>query len=426
MTAKVKTTYELLYENPSYGNGPSLQGVTDWGHMRLDTPPKIITDFGCGRGGLADVVVGWERYQGIDIVETLPRKETETKVFAVYDLTNLTDDIGYADTGYCLDLMEHIHEADIPAVIKGIVENCDRVIWAIALNPAKHNDEFGDNLHVTLQDAEWWVKAMSEHTVIVDSMAIPGYLWMVTGTCCHEIACVVPDFPNLRRAPDGTYYLPRNNAVIEKQLDAILVRKPNQLVWRAGMPVHMAATTLKGLHVGAKLQIVGKGPSLDNLTREDLDVGAVVIGINEATLKLQELLKPNEFIHMQQDVGVDVKVDPKTLVVCHLKIANRFGPNKKVIHEDMGSFPPGLTAVEAIYLGHVMGCTEIEMLCFDACVDRNTGYANIVGYQPKMVAQHGSERFLRHRVTLEQAAGGIPISFRLPHPPESSPDITEQ
>lgn len=58
----------------------------------------------------------------------------------------------------CSDVLEHIPERDVPAVIATLFGHAKSFVWAsVCCRPAKKIFEDGTNLHVTLHDMAWWM-----------------------------------------------------------------------------------------------------------------------------------------------------------------------------------------------------------------------------------------------------------------------------
>lgn len=61
----------------------------------------------------------------------------------------------------CTDVLEHIAEDDLPAIMEHIVELLDRSAWCfvyfhVSCLPAKKTFADGRNVHLTIKPTEWW------------------------------------------------------------------------------------------------------------------------------------------------------------------------------------------------------------------------------------------------------------------------------
>ena len=66
----------------------------------------------------------------------------------------------------CKDMLEHVEEVDIPAVLHLFKQKSDQFFFTI---PLGDNDRFRireyevDITHVTKKDEEWWIKTFEKH-----------------------------------------------------------------------------------------------------------------------------------------------------------------------------------------------------------------------------------------------------------------------
>ena len=61
-----------------------------------------------------------------------------------------------------------------------------------------------------------------------------------------------------------------------------------------------------------------------------------------------------------------------------------------------------LSAKVAMHIANIMGIQNLYFYAFDACLNKNTGYAKKIGYLPDLAGS--PKRFLGHRVILESTA----------------------
>jgi hypothetical protein len=76
------------------------------------------------------------------------------------------------DLGVCTDVMEHIIEPELPRVVERITEHCGEVIYKIA---NFRSVWFGENLHPTRRDAEWWAEMLTSNGGTVERLDIPSH-----------------------------------------------------------------------------------------------------------------------------------------------------------------------------------------------------------------------------------------------------------
>ena len=142
----------------------------------MDTvkPPRNATfiDFGAGTGRAGHKA--WQ--QGLDVTlvdfidhcldDNVRDDLCDTLKFVNHDLTKPIDLRG--DYGYCADVMEHVPESDVDAVLRNMLTNCREVFF----NISTVEDHFGDELemgplHVTVRPYSWWLNKFAEFECIV-------------------------------------------------------------------------------------------------------------------------------------------------------------------------------------------------------------------------------------------------------------------
>lgn len=138
-------------------------------------PNETLIDFGCG-SGRADLTL---RQKGLKItlvdiaVNCLNADVKEALLPGFLDfvegcLWDLPADLKPADYFYCCDVMEHIPEEKVDAVLENIKA---KNIKGGFFNIATYRDGFGaligEELHLTVKDAQWWLDKLSKHWRII-------------------------------------------------------------------------------------------------------------------------------------------------------------------------------------------------------------------------------------------------------------------
>jgi hypothetical protein len=147
---------------------------------------------------------------------------------------------------------------------------------------------------------------------------------------------------------------------------------------------------LKDKHLGQTAWIIGKGPSLAYLTKEDIGEGPV-IAINESIIKIESLDLSNPTYSMQKDGGRRRKYFPSDSPECDcspncdgcqymtkpkkatLLVHNReslfcfpdYSPRYVFDWRDLGMPRNDISLVTAIRMGQFMGCTSFKFVCCD-------------------------------------------------------------
>lgn len=153
-----------------------------------------VIDFGCGtgRGALGLWVFGGMKVTMVDIasncldpdlvlgIENNPDKLS----FIEHDLTKPLELEQPKKYGYCTDVMEHIPEEQVDAVLKTILNAAEKVFFRISTtNDVMGPKHIGEHLHLTVKDYTWWAKKFLDHEVtILDSARHSGAVdFYVTG-----------------------------------------------------------------------------------------------------------------------------------------------------------------------------------------------------------------------------------------------------
>lgn len=192
--------------------------------------------------------------------------------------------------------------------------------------------------------------------------------------------------------------LTRRNLQLEQQLDAEYIRiNSRERRWAVKGDLWKRKNEFTG-----HCHIVGKGPSLDNLTT--FPDSQPIFGINEAIVKLGELDLQNQIWGCRQDahkIAIDI---PKNVhMFCPPKFIEKYtalGVSFTVVTAaELKHAHNCLTVVYALTIAEILGFTKAILWCFDACMTGETNYAKCIGYNP------GGDpaRFLKHRKIIERS-----------------------
>jgi len=157
------------------------------------------------------------------------------------------------------------------------------------------------------------------------------------------------------------------------------------------VPPEHSIQALKGVHAGATAWIVGKGPSLLMLTREQLGPGPI-IAINEATIVVESLGLDNPVYSMQKDadsyaIGPDgplvtggaapiASLRGATLLVHQHESANRMSTYApRFVFDNVKDF--GLewwefSSLTAVAIAKLLGCVKVVFVSHDSSVFGDT------------------------------------------------------
>jgi len=240
-----------------------------------------------------------------------------------------------------------------------------------------------------------------------------------------NVCVTIPEFiagMKTRLAGDGSFFLPRANPEIEEMLRKDYVKLEGELRWYPKQSEGKNLAEMQPYFANKECYIVGKGPSLDNLSASDFSNPRLpVLCINECIHKVESLKIPNKVYAMQQDAWLKDTCRP-TYGGIILSYACRYWypdiEDKYIFHySQLGLSTNNITVVYALALAKKLNCTGFRMLCFDSCVTNSVEYGKCIGYDS---ARGGSKkRFLSHKKTILEYAHPLPIRFIIPKGPAS-------
>jgi uncharacterized Rossmann fold enzyme len=159
--------------------------------------------------------------------------------------------------------------------------------------------------------------------------------------------------------------------------------------------------------------IVGKGPSLDRISKEDFpNAAAAVMCINDAVQKIESLGIPNPIYAVQQDRHPRNDCVPKNgllFVSCYSEYVVTDCALKAVYCPSMfGEIKVVPTVVMAIHLAKYFGAKRLTFLCFDSCLSGDLTYAKC-----EVIPNRGTPEALKtHKARIHRAAGKTPYKFQ--------------
>jgi len=265
-------------------------------------------------------------------------------------------------------------------------------------------------------------KERSEEPVIEHMQASRAYKKLIE---LPELVSAIPyemDRIRLRRGADGCIFISRNAPAVEKKLD-IMFQRIDVRKWRPRVLSDLRIEDFRDAFKGRPTYIVGKGPSLDKLTRNDFkDRSAPVMALNEAIHVVEALKLPNPVFCVQQDARLKARCQPKDApIFVSCKAANYYaGYGKAFIFENrrLRLSKDALSVSAALRLSGFLGTTEYILLCFDACVTGSTDYADAIGY--KSTWGGPPSRFLAHRKRILKHTDGLKVTWLIPGAPSGS------
>ena len=133
---------------------------------------------GTGRAALAMHRRGFDVTM-IDIADNCLDAEVKKEIGNRLVIGNLWQpmDLPRAPEGYCTDVMEHIPEDHVDAVVKNALSLCDRVFFQICLREDHFGQVLGEHLHLTVKPFTWWLKRLQQYGEVRDGRDLINNGW---------------------------------------------------------------------------------------------------------------------------------------------------------------------------------------------------------------------------------------------------------
>jgi len=164
-----KEKYEKVWrECARYGKNwadPSLGRPYKRPFLAIAPPGSTVIDFGCGSGSS----LNWLKREGflpkgVEIAANAVTQNQDQITIADLRDSDALADLGQARLGLCTDLMEHVPTEDVDRVLMNIAHHVsDAVLFGIARLPDKDGDALGLELHLTIQDRDFWDEKILKH-----------------------------------------------------------------------------------------------------------------------------------------------------------------------------------------------------------------------------------------------------------------------
>lgn len=415
--------YSQLYKC-GYNYGPVERTLIFFWPRYTKKLPAIL-DCGCGRALIADKVK-YSSYVGVDISSYQIKKNKEERGnhnthFIHGPITRINNlQIGHVDVAFSIDVLEHIPEEFADEAVEVMCKASETQIFSISCIPSFNLAEDGSNLHLNVKPPKWWVELIGQYTNIRETVHRQNSLTLFCGE--NYMRPEKYDLPKgVRMRSDGSFYLPRRDKTIEAAMDAQFVRMPNERYWLPdsgeNLPYEEFTDCIKDQVVG----LVGKGPSLDSLTKEHFDKCDLVITINQAIRVVENLELDCEIIACQIDAELIRKCFYKEgRMLVSLQAKHHYGDkDNKYIFNDQDYSPRGPSGRILAAICEKHGAKEIIMYGHDACVTGDTGYASGIN----TIQNRPGDRYRLHRQRIDEAAGDLPITWFMPT--QTDPDSQE-
>lgn len=132
----------------------------------LDNNCKSILDYGSGKS---------------DFLNTLNKEFPDNK----FDVTQYeparaeySHDPQVCDMTVCVDVLEHVEPTKLDNVLQHINDRTNNIFYfKICLVPALSTFEDGSNLHLIIEDKEFWLNKLAKHWVVGDLHYTSAHIW---------------------------------------------------------------------------------------------------------------------------------------------------------------------------------------------------------------------------------------------------------
>ena len=229
------------------------------------------------------------------------------------------------------------------------------------------------------------------------------------------------DLPKgVRIGADGNLWLPRARPHLVTWLDSRYQRVPNaKNRWTPNTigESDVCCGVLENKYGNQTGYIVGKGPSLDYVSREDFpETDSPIFCLNEAITVIQELVLPNPLYSVIDPPLKDqILVDSDSVALVNMDTGWYGHHTQRVTYSTraLQLTRSPLTAEVSIKILQKTGIKKIIFLAFDACIAGSLEYARSVGYPSTKGG--APERFKKHRHRFEGHLGETDHEFKLVH-----------
>jgi len=224
---------------------------------------------------------------------------------------------------------------------------------------------------------------------------------------------------------DGPFWLaykrPREIAIMDSCSN--LIRTGKKLIWYK--VTNENKFDMFGKHKNIPCYIIGKGPSLDDISKDSFEPDNPILCCNDSIHKVLTLDLPNPIYGIVCDGSV------KDTVVPNIRIINATCCKNFEDHDYQWCSHQDLDVGVFMHVGHMsvgiaraFGCSSINFIGFDGAFGGITDYAKVIGYSAKSYGP--TARFKQHKHVIINAVDKIPYTINGKPAPQAFPDIPLQ
>lgn len=179
--------YNSVYaDNPSYsqrGNSPAVRFFDYAKNLAIDLWPadlSAIVDVGAGRSALRSLLPSEVEHVSIDCA-------ANARPDFCLDITRDSPpplNMHASTIVACFDVLEHIHTADVPAAIDFLARFNTLTIGSICLRASTTTDAVGNQLHLSVMDATWWLSMLKSRFRVIRHNVLAGSDLIFAATNC--------------------------------------------------------------------------------------------------------------------------------------------------------------------------------------------------------------------------------------------------
>ncbi len=223
---------------------------------------------------------------------------------------------------------------------------------------------------------------------------------------------------------DGSVAIARRNGEAEKWLDKNMTRCVNELRW-VPRPLVEEKTISDFSIDGQTVYIIGKGPSLSNITKEHFGPHPIFC-INESIHMIEKLNLPNKTFVVFQDSGIKFNCIPKNAgMLVSSDISNFFPDKEKYTFNPKDWFQQyNYTPIIAINIAKSKVVKKFIMVGFDSITNGDKSYAKEIGYQSKEINK--PDRYKTNVIGIKKALEGCEVEYITPLDASSVEELPTQ